>query len=105
MNKKLITGGIVAGLLASVGAAGVVAAQATGEAPGLTEAQAVEIALAEVPGDVQETELEREDGMQVYEVEILTADGVEMEIEIDANTGEILEVEAEDDDDDDDDNA
>jgi uncharacterized membrane protein YkoI len=68
----------------------------------LTEMQAVEIALAEVPGEVQETELEREDGVLVYEIEILTADGVEMEVEINADSGEILEIEAEDDDDDDD---
>jgi uncharacterized membrane protein YkoI len=67
----------------------------------LTEMQAVEIALAEVPGEVQETELEREDGVLVYEIEILTADGVEMEVEINADSGEILEIEAEDDDDDD----
>ena len=39
---------------------------------------------------------------QIWEVEILTADGQEMEVEIDAQTGNILEIEAEDDDDDDD---
>lgn len=105
MTKKLITGGLLAGLLATAGTAGVVAAQSATEAPGLTEAQAIEIALAEVPGEVQEAELEREDGGQVYEIEILMADGMEMEVEIDANTGDVLEVEAEDDDDDDDDDA
>lgn len=97
MNKKLITGGIVASLLAATGAAGILTTQANAETPALTEAQAVEIALAEVQGDVQETELDREDGMQVYEIEILTADGVEMEVEINADTGEVLEVDAEDD--------
>ena len=97
MTKKLITGGILASLLAAAGTAGFVATQANAGAPGLTEAQAVEIALAEVPGEVQETELEREDGMKVYEIEILTADGVEMEVEINADTGEILEIEADED--------
>lgn len=103
MSKKLIAGGVLAGLLASTGAAGVVYAQApSADMANLTEMQAVEIALAEVPGEVQETELEREDGVLVYEIEILTADGVEMEVEINADSGEILEIEAEDDDDDDD---
>lgn len=97
MSKKLITGGIVASLLAAAGAVGVLTTQANAETPALTEAQAVEIALAEVQGEVQEAELDREDGVQVYEIEILTADGMEMEIEINANTGEVLEVEAEDD--------
>lgn len=103
MNKKLITGGVLAGLALATGTAGVVAAQSAAEAPALSEAQAIELALAEVPGEVLETELEREDGMQVYEIEILGADGVEMEVEINAATGEILEVEAEDYDDEDDD--
>jgi uncharacterized membrane protein YkoI len=101
MNTKLIAGGILAGMLATAGTAGVVAAQSATEAPGLSTEQAIQIALAEVPGDVQETELEREDGMQVYEIEILTADGVEMEVEIDAQTGAVLEIEVEDDLDDD----
>lgn len=97
MNKKLITGGIVASLLAAAGAAGMLTTQANAETPAVSEAQAIEIALAEVQGEVQETELDREDGMQVYEIEILTADGVEMEVEINAATGEVLVVEAEDD--------
>ncbi len=104
MSKKLVTGGILAALLTTAGAAGVVASQTVAfDAPTLTEAQAVEIALAEVPGEVQEAELEREDGMHVYEIEILTADGAEMDVEINADTGEIFEIEAEDVDDDDDD--
>lgn len=97
MNKKLITGGIVAGVLAAAGAAGFVTTQANAQPPALNEAQALEIALAEVPGEVQEAELDREDGMQVYEIEILTADGVEMEVEINADTGEILDIDVEDD--------
>jgi uncharacterized membrane protein YkoI len=97
MSKTFITGGLVAGLLAIAGTAGFATMQANAETPTLTQAQAVEIALAKVPGEVQETELEREDGVQVYEIEILTADGVEMEVEINADSGEILEIEAEDD--------
>ncbi|WP_439123852.1 PepSY domain-containing protein [Marivita sp.] len=105
MNKKLITSGIAASLFAATGVASVASAQANATPPAFTTEQVTEIALAEVPGEVQETELEREYGVLVYEIEILTADGVEMEVEINADTGEILEVEAEDasDDDDDDD--
>lgn len=101
MNKKLMTSGIFASVLAAAGIAGVASAQTNAPTAAFTAEQARQIALAEVPGEVQETELEREDGMLVYEVEILTADGVEMEVEINADTGKILEVEAEDANDDD----
>jgi uncharacterized protein (AIM24 family) len=103
MNKKLIASGIFASLLATAGLASVAVAQANAPVPTFAVEQAVEIALAQVPGEVQETDLEREDGMLVYEIDILTADGVEMEVEINADTGEILDIEAEDDSDDDDD--
>ncbi|MBO6758996.1 MAG: PepSY domain-containing protein [Roseibium sp.] len=102
MDKKLITGGVVASMLLAMGGMGAVSAQSADAPAALSVTQAIEIALAEVPGAVQETELEREDGRQVYEIEILTADGVEMEVEIDANTGAVLEIEADDGDDDDD---
>ena len=105
MDKKLIAAGTLASLIAATSIVGFASAQSTAVV-NLTEEQAIALALAEVPGEVQETELESEDGMDVYEIEILTAEGVEMEVEIDANSGEILEVEAEDDhdcDDDDDD--
>ena len=94
MDKKLILGSAVAGVLLVLGASGTIAAQSTPKAPGLDEASAVERALAEVPGTVKETELDREDGKLIYEIEILTADGLEMEVEIDAETGAVLEVEA-----------
>lgn len=102
MNLKTLAGTVVAGTVLTAAAVGAVSAQSTGEAPAVSEARAIEIALAEVPGTVKETELEREDGTQVYEIEILTADGVEMEVEIDAASGKILDVDREDDDDDDD---
>ena len=84
------------------GIAATVSAQTVAGETGLSEEQVIAIALAEVPGEVLEIELEREDGMAVYEVEILSADGAEMEVEIAADTGEVLEVEAEEDDKDDD---
>lgn len=103
MNKKLITGGILAGLITTLGGAGIVAAQTADATTGISESQAIEIALAEVPGTVEEVELENEDGMSVFEIEILTADGTEMEVEISAATGDVLEVEVDDEDDDEDD--
>jgi len=43
-----------------------------------------------------ETELERDDGRYIYEMEILTQEGQVRELETDAATGKILEDEAED---------
>jgi len=36
----------------------------------------------EIPGEVQDVELETEDGMQFYEIEVLSSEGVETELEI-----------------------
>ncbi|WP_415716954.1 PepSY domain-containing protein [Roseibium sp.] len=101
MEKKVIVGSVIAGLLVSMGAMGAATAQSATTPVAMSEEKAIEIALAEVPGTVQETELEKEDGKQVYEIEILTANGVEMEVEIDVATGTVLEFEADDDGDDD----
>lgn len=49
-------------------------------------------------GKVTEIELERERGGDVYEMEIRTDDGYEWDIEVDANTGEIVKEERERDD-------
>lgn len=46
----------------------------------------------QVPGDIVKVELEREQGVLVYEVEIVTAEGVKYEIDVDVNTGEVLNV-------------
>lgn len=101
MNTKMIAGGALTGLVMATGIAGMVSAQSAADATGLTEDQIIAIALTEVPGEVIEVEREREDGQQVFEVEILGADGVEMEITLAADTGDILEVAADDDDEDD----
>ena len=93
--KKLIAGGTLAALFAASLGAGIVTAQTKiNETAKVTETQAIEIALAEVPGQVTETELEHERGKLIYEVEIAAADGQEMEVDIDAQTGQVLEVEA-----------
>lgn len=45
------------------------------------------------PGRVVEVELEQGDDMLIYEVELVTQDGRLVEVEIDAATGQILELE------------
>ena len=63
----------------------------------VTEEAAIKIALEQIPGTVEEVELEDENGTIVYEIEIRAEDGTEQEVEIDATTGEVVKVEAEDD--------
>ena len=55
-----------------------------------------EIAQTAVPGEIIEVELDREDGRLIYEVDILTSTGRLRQVELDARTGEVLEVEDED---------
>lgn len=109
MNTKFIAGGALAGLVLAGGIAGMVSAQSAANATGLTEEQVIEIALMEVPGEVTDVEQERHRGQQIFEVEILSDDGTEMEVEIAADTGEVLKVKADgegcDKDNDDDDQA
>ncbi len=49
-----------------------------------------------VPGDVLEVELEREDGVYVYELKILRKNGRVQEVEADAATGRIVAIEDDD---------
>lgn len=62
------------------------------------ESKAAEIALAEVPGatekNIVKLKLDRDDGKMKYEVEIV-CDGAEYEIDIDAVSGRILEMDME----------
>jgi uncharacterized membrane protein YkoI len=62
--------------------------------PSLTREDAIGIAEGEYPGETaHEVELEVEAGIAVYSVELSNG----MELEIDANTGEILQTEQDDD--------
>ena len=54
-------------------------------------------ALAMHPGEVKELEMTLDNGVPHYEFEIMTADGRETEVECDAMTGKIVEVEWEND--------
>ena len=102
-SRKLIATGLITALVAStmtVSMAGTgssdeneaeLVSQAT-----LSNEQAVAIALAQVPGKVAETEIEKEDGVLVWEVEVVNNQNEIYEITIDANTGEVLEKELDD---------
>ena len=58
--------------------------------------QIIERARAAKAGEIIETELERKQGRYVYEVEILDGAGQVWELELDARTGELLEIEHDD---------
>ena len=93
MKKKLIASGVVASMVMATGASGIAAAQSATGAASLSMQNAIGIALDQVPGKVKEAELDRENGRQIYEIDIVTDDGRKMEVEVDANTGEVLKVE------------
>ncbi len=51
----------------------------------------LEITRKQVQGRVLEVELERDDGLFIYELEVLDKHGVVWEIKVEATTGTILE--------------
>ena len=67
--------------------------QAEAEFPALAKismAQAMDAALAAVPGKVLKAELDDENGFLLYEIEVVTANKTVMEIKVDAGDGKIL---------------
>ena len=52
--------------------------------------QASAIALQQVPGAIQEAELDKEDGIVIWEIEITGADEKRYELNIDANNGNVI---------------
>lgn len=56
-------------------------------------AEAIEIALAEAPGEIEDVDLDTRDGRYVWDVEIETTSD-DVSIEIDILTGEILEIDS-----------
>ncbi|MFD2133984.1 PepSY domain-containing protein [Pseudogracilibacillus auburnensis] len=69
----------------------------------VTKEEATKIALEEVPGTVKEMELDDEDHLFVFEFEILSKDGKEYDVKIDAQTGKVMKVELDDEDEEDED--
>ncbi|WP_227396018.1 PepSY domain-containing protein [Jeotgalibacillus aurantiacus] len=64
----------------------------------ITQEEAVSIAMAEVSGTLESVEFDDDDGRMIYEIEINTGNGDDddADFEIDAVTGEILEMNLED---------
>lgn len=58
--------------------------------------QVIAAAMAVKPGQILETELEEDDGRFVYELEILDEAGQVWELELDAVTAELIELDNED---------
>eukprot|EP00130_Batrachochytrium_dendrobatidis_P008362 XP_006683237.1 hypothetical protein BATDEDRAFT_93007 [Batrachochytrium dendrobatidis JAM81] len=69
----------------------------TGKAT-ITEKESIQIALTEVPGTVNEVELEDENGTVVYGVEVQAEDGSLNDVKVDAQSGNVLKVETDDED-------
>ena len=57
--------------------------------------QAIKTASDKVAGKVIEAELEKKHNKIVWEVEVLTAENKAMEVHIDADTGDVIDVEEE----------
>ncbi len=93
-GKKLAVGAAIVALLA-LGGGVAIAAQQQGPEPKVDRAAAEEAALGAVPGEVKETELEREGGAAVYEVEVAGKDGKLHEVTVSASDGRVLGQETE----------
>jgi hypothetical protein len=97
MDTRKLAVGVVAVAVLGIGGGVAIAAQQR-EDPKIDRAAAEEAALGAVQGEVKETELEREGGSAVYEVEIAGKDGKLREVTVDASNGRVLgqEIEEED---------
>ncbi|WP_433957948.1 PepSY domain-containing protein [Cytobacillus horneckiae] len=65
----------------------------------ITKQQAQEIALQRIPGKVMHVDMDLENGVLVYEVFIMTSQGMIFEVEILAKNGKILKIDQENDND------
>ncbi|PZQ17706.1 MAG: peptidase [Ancylobacter novellus] len=54
--------------------------------------QVLDAARKALPGDVVKVELDEDDGRWIYEIKILTASGDRREVEIDAKSLQVLEI-------------
>lgn len=64
----------------------------------ITPDQARAAALAAQPGTATKVELEKEDGVTVYGVDITAADSKKYDVKVDATTGKVLKSDADDED-------
>ncbi len=63
----------------------------------ISRKQAEEIALKKIPGEIIEGDLEKEDGKLIYSFEIRKSDNTIFDVEVDANTGEVIKAQIDDD--------
>lgn len=89
MNNKTWIAVIVGAVLISVAGLGIQSISATSDDGQLTTKEIREIVLDKYPGEVEEIELERENGKLVYEAELKGPKG-EYEVKLDAFTGEVV---------------
>lgn len=94
-SKKILSGAVFAGVLVAGGVA------FADNEPSLEGAmplhQASDLALNWVPGTIVEAELENEDGVTVWEIEIVDSNNQTMELVIDATSGKLLSQHLDDD--------
>lgn len=90
MKKNLLIGtGVFAVVIALV--VSLYSANVSQAGPKLSHEEVKSLVSSQYPGTIMELELDREDKRPVYEIEILN-DETEYELEVDANTGEILKL-------------
>ena len=102
MNKLTIIGSSTLALILAGASLGVYASSADKAAEAeaqknaaFTTEMAIEVAEQLTGGKSTEAEFELEDGKATYEVEIKMADGSEIEVEVDAESGVVLSQKAE----------
>lgn len=61
--------------------------------PTISIQDSIQIALSHISGQVMKVELETENGFLFYEVKIVTPQGVPYEIKVDANKGNVVNIE------------
>ncbi len=97
LDRKRLAVGVAPVAALGIGGGVALAAQQQEEEPKIDRAAAEEAALGAVPGEVKETELEREGGPTVSEVEVASKDGKLREVTVDASSGRVLGQEMEED--------
>ena len=95
-NSKalLIAGGLVAAITTGISLAG--DDEMTQQDSTFSKQQAIEMALAEHPGEVIKAYMEKKRGKDVWEVKIKAEDGKQWELYYDAETGELVKSEYDD---------
>lgn len=60
----------------------------------VSQDQAVQSALAKVPGTVVKSQLDDENGVVVYSIEVKKQDGTSVDVKVDGKTGQVVKTEA-----------